>query len=156
MPYSQDPEGVARDATRLLVGDISTSASGEWLADADYDFFNNQTPNQWIAAQLAANSLAAKFTGAAASASGDGYVEKSVGDLKIKKADAVSAAREYRSLASEFGRRAAAGIAPFSGGMSVSDKATNTADTDLVRPPFVSRMFDNANADDFTPGSASS
>lgn len=149
MPYSQDPEGVQRDAIRLMVGDLSTAASGEFLADADYDFFVNQSPNRWIAAQLAANSLAAKFTGAAADASGDGYLEKSVGDLKIKKADAVAAASQYRSLASLFGRRAAANITPYSGGMSQSDKDANTDDSDLVPPTFAMKMFDNGNATDF-------
>lgn len=156
MPYSGDPEGVARDAVRLLVGDISTAASGEFLDDADYDFFISQSSNRFISAQIAANALAAKFTGAAASASGDGYLEKSVGDLKIKKADAIGAAREYRSMASMYGRNAAAGIAPFSGGLSISDKATVGADADRARPAFVSRLFDNDGATDFATGSASS
>ncbi len=149
MPYSGAPETVARDAIRVLVGDLSTSASGEFMGDAEYDYFANTTPNAYIGAQLAANSLAALFTAAAASASGSGYVEKAVGDLKIKKADAVQAAASFRALASEFGRRAAAGITPFSGGMSISDKATNTSDTDKLRPAFISKLFDNAAAIDF-------
>lgn len=156
MPYSGDPEGVARDAVRLLCGDVSTSASGEFLDDADYDFFVAQSSNAFIRAQIAANALAAKFTGSAASASGDGYLEKSVGDLKIKKADALGAAKEYRSMASMYGRHAAAGITPFSGGMSLADKATVGADADRARPAFVSRLFDNSGASDFTLGTSSS
>lgn len=149
MPYSGDPEGVARDEVRLLVGDLSTSTSGEFLTDEAYDWFVNETPNRYIAAQHAANSLAAKFTGAAASASGDGYIEKTVGDLKIRKADAVSAAAQYKSMAAQFGRQAAANIVPYAGGQSISDKASVVADSDRVAPPFVSGMFDNPNATTF-------
>lgn len=153
MPYSGDPEGVSRDAVRVLVGDTSTSATGEYMGDPEYDFFLAETPNHYVAAQLAANSLAAKFTGAAASGTGDGYLEKTVGDLKIKKADATQAAAQYRALAAEFGRRAAAGVSPYAGGISASDKASIASDSDRVPLPFTPGQFENPNADDFASSS---
>lgn len=155
MPYSGDPTGVARDAIRVLVGDLSTAASGEYLGDEAYDFIIAQASNVYVRAQIAATSIAAKFTGAAASASGTGYVEKSVGDLKIKKADAAQLASQYRSLASEYGKKAALGISPYAGGISASDKAANAADTDNIAPAFALKLMDNANANDFAPGSVS-
>lgn len=146
MAYTGNPSTVPRDAVRLLVGDISTSTSGEYLADADYTFFIAQTPNIYVAAQLASNSLAALFTGSAASASGSGFVEKSVGDLRLKKADASQMAANYRALAVKFGRMSAGMTAPTAGGISRSDKRAAELDTDRVPPFFTRSQMDNREA----------
>lgn len=132
-----------RNRVRLLVGDISTSTSGEYLHDGAYDFFVAETPNIYVAAQLAANSLAAAFMGAAASASGSGYVEKRVGDLQLKKADATMLAKSYQELARKFSRMAAGKIVPTAGGISRSDKRDAELDTDRVAPFFTRKQMDN-------------
>ena len=128
----------SNDQVRLYVGDISTSTASELLADTDYSHFNSVAGNVWIAAQLAANSLAAKFTGVASDVS-----KKSVGDLTIEYSDATNAAVGYKLLAQKFGRMAAAQISPYAGGISRSDKAAVEADTDRVEPMFARDLFSN-------------
>lgn len=154
MAYGGNPSGVTRDMVRLLVGDVSTSTSGEFLGNTEYDALIAATNNTYVAAQLAANSLAALFTGAAASASGSGFVEKTVGDLTLKKADASQMAANYRTLSGKLQRMAASGMSPYAGGISRSDKATVAADSDRVAPVFTRGMFDNPDAGD--PGRVSS
>lgn len=146
MAYTGNPSGVVRDQVRLLVGDISTSTSGEYLADADYTWFIAATANTYTAAQLAANSLAMMFTAAAASAAGTGYVEKQVGDLTLKKADATRLAASYRALSGTLAQMAASGLTPSAGGITVSGKDTLELDTDRVKPRFRSGLFDNPGA----------
>lgn len=146
MAYGGTPGTVDRDAVRLLVGDISTSTSGEFLANGDYDFFIAQTGGIYIAAQLAANSLAALFMGSASASGGSGFVEKQVGDLRLKKADAMSMARSYRELAAKFGRMAASKKAPYAGGLTKSDKQAVEDDSDRTVPFFTRDLMDNPSA----------
>ena len=127
------------DQVRLYVGDISTSTASELLADTDYAHSNSVGGNVWIAAQLAANSLAAR----AASSDSDGVSRKKVGDLEIEYSGGLQDAQTYRDLAKKFGRMAAAGISPYAGGQSGSDKANDRTDTDLVKPWFTRGMWDN-------------
>lgn len=150
MAYGGLPGTDNSDAVRLLVGDISTSTSATYLDDADYDFFIAQTGNIYVAAQLAANSLAALFTGSASSATGSGYVEKTVGDLRLRKADATQMAQSYRLLAAKFGRMAASKIVPSAGGITISGKRTAEADSDRVSPYFQRGLLDNPEATSLT------
>ena len=149
MAYGSTPTSTNTDGLRVLVGDISTSTSSELLADADYTFFLTQG-SFYIAAKLAANSLAAKFTGVA-----QDIKTKKVGDLEITYSDANNAASGYKMLASEFGRMAAAGVSPYAGGISRSDKASVQADTDRVDPAFSRGIFDNPAVLAFTGRSSS-
>lgn len=126
------------DRVRLYVGDISTSTASELLADTDYAHFNSVASNIWVAAQLAANSLAAKFTGVASDVK-----SKKVGDLSIEYSDAASAAEGYKKLAEKFGRMAASEIAPYAGGQTESDKDTDRDDTDMVKPFFTRDLLSN-------------
>lgn len=146
MAYGASPQTDNTDAVRALVGDVGTSTSTTYLDDAEYDYFLSVAPNNFIAAQLAANSLAALFAGAAASANGAGYVTRKVGDLTITKSDASQAASGYRTLAQKFGRMAAANITPYAGGLMISGKADVVGDADRVRPAFLRGLFDNKNA----------
>lgn len=155
MAYGASPQTDPSDAVRALVGDVGTSTSATYLDDAEYDFFIAETASKYSAAALAANALAGLFAGAAASASGSGYVEKTVGDLKIKKSDAVQIAAGYRAMAHEFGIRAAAGISPYAGGISASDKDAVESDTDRVRPSFLRGLYENPNVTEITSGAGS-
>jgi len=146
MPFaSSEVSTSAIQQIRLLVGDVSTSAGGELLDDNSLTYMSNNTGNVWIASQLAANSLAAKFAGIASDS-----MEKTVGDLTIKRSDASSAADGYRELSRKFGRMAAANIAPFSGGLSAAGKTANAADTDIPGPSFERTLFDNPAVKAFT------
>ncbi len=95
--------------------------------------------NVWIAAQLAANSLAAR----AASSDSAGVTRKKVGDLEIEYSAGLQDAETYRGLSKRFARMAAAGISPYAGGQTKSDKDNDRSDTDLVEPYFSRGMFDN-------------
>lgn len=153
MAYGAAPITVSRDAVRLLVGDVSTSTSAEWLANGDYDYFVAQTSSVYIAAQLAANSLGALFAGP--SGVGEDWTERKVGDLTIKRSDAAGLASEFRQLGKKLGRMAAAGITPYAGGLSRDDKDTVGDDTDRVRPAFTRKLFDNKHALDAVGASTS-
>jgi hypothetical protein len=138
MAYGGSPTASNTDGVRLMVGDISTSATTELLSNADYTFFLTQG-NIWIASQLAANSLAAR----AASSEGGGVTSKSVGDLSIQLSGGLQDAQTYAALSKKFGRMAAAQITPYAGGQSRDDKAAVEADTDRVRPLFKRGEFRN-------------
>lgn len=153
MAYGNAPGTVTRDYVRLLVGDISTSTSAEFLANGDYDAFISNTSNTYVAAQLAANSLAALFAGP--SGVGEDWVERKVGDLTIKRSDASGLAKEFRALAQKFGRMAAAGISPYAGGLTISGKDEVEDDTDRVKPAFVRDLFSNPEAMDAARASTS-
>lgn len=137
MAYGESPTSTNVDGVRLLVGDISTSTASELLQDADYTFFLTQG-SFYIACQLAANSLAAKFASIA-----EGVKRKEVGDLKIEYSDAKGAADDYSELSKKFQRMAAAQISPYAGGITHSGKTTDRLDTDLVQPSFRRGLMDN-------------
>ena len=139
----------ANNIVRLHVGDISTSTGSELLPDAAYTTFNSQASSIWIAAQLAANALAAR----AASSDSAGVTKREVGDLKITYSGGLEDAGTYRALASKFGRMAAAGVSPYAGGISVSDKSSVEDDTDRIKPMFKRGLFDSNQTLD--PASAS-
>lgn len=144
MAYGNNPSGDTSDALRLLVGDISTSTAREYLTDTDYDYFASVSPNNFAAAALAANSLAALFGGQGS--------RKKVGDLEITRADAAY----YRDLAKQLNRMSALQSAPFAGGISRSDKAAVESDTDRVGPAFTRSQFANPAAIDPSQSSTSS
>lgn len=149
MAYGNNPANSATDRVRLLVGDISTSTSSEYLTDTDYGWFVSATPNAYVAASLAAASLSALFTAAAASGTGaNGYIRKRVGDLELQKADAQSYATHYKMLAGEMRRMSALGISPYAGGQTASGKRTDRQDTDMVQPAFRRGGYDNPGAVD--------
>lgn len=124
---------LSRNRVRLLVGDISTSTSGEFLHDGAYDFFVTATPNIFSAACLAANSLAALNGGRA--------VKKTVGDLSYEKGDAAY----YKMLCDQFKLMSSIQTsgAPYAGGISISDKRSAEANADRVRPVFTREQFDD-------------
>ena len=156
MAFTNNPSTNAKDAVRLLVGDVSTSTSGEYLSDNSYTYFIAQTPNQYVAASLAANSLAALFMGAAASGTGsNGYLRKRVGDLEMEKADATKTAESYRLLSKQLSKGSAGTISPSAGGISRSDKAAAKGNPDRVEPAFARGQFDSPRAKAPEAGSTS-
>lgn len=138
MAYTNNPRMNPRDAVRLLVGDVSTSTSAEFLSDVDYDFFISETPNRYSAAVLVCNSLAAL--------NGGKGITKSVGDLSYTKGDATY----YMTLAAQFRVMSAlqGSGAPYAGGISINDKRSNELNIDRPRPNFYREVFDDPSAKD--------
>ena len=125
------------------------------MDDGSYTYFLSVTPNNYVAASLAASSLSALFTGAAASGTGaNGYLRKKVGDLELEKADAQSYAASYKTLSGQMRKMSALGITPYAGGQTASDKDTDRQDSDMIQPAFRRGGYDNPGA--VNPGSSTS
>lgn len=128
--FSGDPALSDRDAVRGLIGDTDSSA---WqLLDTQIDFVLTQFPNIWLAAAHCARMIAASY---------GRRVQKRVGDLEINygqlQKNYLDLARELKATGDTIG------IAPYSGGISHSDKHVVADNTDRVKPPFRTKQFDN-------------
>lgn len=146
MAYTGTPATVPRDAVRLLIWDISTSTSGEFLSNTEVDWFISVSPNVYAAACLAANVLGARVTSLSASTSS--VEQKQVGDLMLRygvSAGNVEAfQRAYQSLCARLEKQSAlVSAGPFAGGLTVSGKRAVEQDADRVRPWASRELFDN-------------
>lgn len=133
MPYSGSPSSVTADELKLLIGDLSTSSSGELLKSAECTYFLNTYGTARAAAPHAARAVAAMFAD---------QVAKSVGDLRL---DAQQKYDHYITLAASLERSATIGAIPFAGGISIAQKQAVESDTDRVVPAFRVGQFDNPN-----------
>ena len=122
---------------RLLSGQTS-SQDDELLYDSEITFCLSQESNVYEAAALGCEILAAKYSA--------NPEQEKVGQLGLtwgsraekysKKADALRALRQRVS-----------GVGVYVGGISVSDRQIDEADTDRVPPSFVIGMDDNPRVD---------
>ena len=131
MVYGGAPASNANDALKFLVGDLSTSASGELLSTAECAWLIGQYGSARAAAPHAAQAIAAQFAQ---------KVDKSVGDLRIA---AQQKFEHYTTLATSLGRQTALVAVPYAGGVSVADKAAVVADSDRVKPSFTVGIHDH-------------
>lgn len=134
MAYGNSPTATNTDGVRLLVGDISTSAANNMLADSAYTFFLAQSPNLYSAAALACDALAALWAST--------FEWKQVGDMQLRR----NSAERYRMLSGQFSRQANILVSPSAGGISISDKRGLEMDTDRVAPAFTRKLLDNPEA----------
>ena len=146
--YSGDPSSSARDAIRFLVGDTDTN--DQLVTNEEIAWVNNQvsgsdtaTTDLYSAAYRTMITIASKFSRLA---------DQTVGDLKVslsQKADnARTQADELKALAAREGMVPV----PYAGGISVSDKQVDRANSDRVDPFFTSGQF--ANTSDYGAGPA--
>lgn len=124
MPYSGSPSSVTADELKLLIGDLSTSSSGELLKSAECTYFLTAYGSARAAAPHAARAVAAMFAD---------QVGRTVGDLRV---DAQQKFEHYNTLAASLERQAALTGVPYAGGISISDKQSVETDTDRVVPAF--------------------
>lgn len=138
MPYTNNPFNNPVDRIRLMVGDISTSTSGEFLDDVQYLYLLSVAPNQYSAAALTCTVLAAK--------NGGNAITKKVGDLSYTKGDA----SYYNALKTQFTIMSALqpSGAPYAGGITISDKQNVEADANRVQPFFHREIFDDPRGHD--------
>ena len=131
--YSGDPRDSDRDSVRFLVGD--TDDTDQKVSDEEIAYLLTQNGNVFKAAAMAARGISANYTVK--------VKEKKIGDLAITYADR---AKSYIELAIRLEAQAADGsilaLVPYAGGISVSDKATQTQDTDWDTPSFWRGQFD--------------
>lgn len=130
--YSGDPATSSRDAVRFLIQD--TNESAPLVSDEEIAWeLSQHNNNLYRAAAVLANTVAATFAQAVQT--------KSVGSLSITYA---ARSEAYTSLARRLAARVRSKsvIAPYAGGISISDKQTREADTDWNRPDFEIGMSD--------------
>jgi len=126
----------SKDKIRLLVGDTD---SADWLlSDEEINFFAGQESNVYLAAAMTAKALAAKFAR---------LVDHAIGDVRVNLSQRQA---QFATLAKDLQTRGGGesaqivGVAPYAGGLSISDVETNNADTDRVPPLFYRGQFDAA------------
>jgi hypothetical protein len=100
------------------------------LSDETINYFLTSEPSVWYAAAMCCDTLAAEA---------GGKTSLTVGDLSV-----AYSAGEYKSLARNFRIRGSRAAVPFAGGIKVSDKNTETDDTDRVPHAFAIGMHDDA------------
>ena len=126
--YSGNPSSSDKDAVRFLVGDTNTA--DQLVTDEEITWALTEG-GVYYAAATVARSIAASFSRRV-----DFEVSK---DLKVFYA---KAAGNYNTLADKYAAKASRVSAmPYAGGISVSDKETQEADTDRVEPVFSKTDF---------------
>ena len=124
MPYGGNPSGSDDDALKLLIGDTSTSTSGELLSTGECGYFVSSFGSVRAAAPHAARAIAAGFAS---------LVGKSIGDLRL---EAQQKFDHWSDLAKQLERQSAIVGVPFAGGISRAQKRAVESDTDRVTPAF--------------------
>lgn len=129
--YSGDPAASNLDKVRFLIGDTDVTSDPQ-LTDAEINaMLTDNAGNAYSAAIACVEALISKYSR---------KVTKSVGDLSISYSDIVG---NYRELLAGLRRRATVQICtPYAGGISISDKQTDEADSDRTQPSFYRGMHD--------------
>lgn len=124
--FTNNPSGSNRDLVRILIQDTTGR-----LSDETINYFLTSEPSVWYAAAICAETLAGLMGGS--------------GSLTVGDLSSVSwlSAPQLRSLAKSFRVRGSLAAVPFAGGISQSDKNTETANTDRVSPSFTVGMHDD-------------
>lgn len=128
--YGNSPSTSNIDAVRFLTKDTSTGSAIN--SDEEIQWLIDTYPSIYLAAAAAADAIAGSYADQASS--------KKVGDLSISYG---GRAVEYTALAKSLRMQAALKATPFSGGISISDKDSQEADSDWDRPSFSRGMSDN-------------
>ena len=128
--YGADPSNSNKDAVRLYVGDTDTS--DQLLQDEEIEFLIATEGATRLAAARAAEAIAAKFSRDA---------DEAVGAISVKFSQKAIA---YQTLSKKLEETydECAGI-PIAGGISISDKDTQTSDSDRVKPSFHKDLHEN-------------
>ena len=126
--YSGNPATSDTDLVRFLIGDTQQDTAE--LEDEEIEASLNLYPTPELAAAFLAESLSGRYAR---------RVDKSVGDLRISYS---TISKTYSDMAARLRRQASVnGVAPYAGGISVSDKAIDLF-TDAVQPAFRKGMHD--------------
>lgn len=119
-----------RYQVRLLIQDTNTNR--QLLQDEEIDWLQTQDSNTYGIAASCCDVLVGK---------GGTIKSKTVGDLSLTYDVAF-----YRGLAGTLRSRALSAQVPYCGGISITDKIAQQADTDAVQPNFAKGMENNPGA----------
>lgn len=127
--YSGDPSSSPKDAIRFTIGD--TISKDPILQDEEINYILAANTSVDDAAYAACLGIVARYSRLADTTSGK---EKIAYSQKLK---------QYRQLADTLWGNAGNTIAPYAGGISVSDSLSLEKDKSLVQPSFRKGMMDN-------------
>lgn len=127
--YTGNPASNNVDAVRYLVGDVDSAAP--LVTDEVITWEVSQWPNLYLAAANVADSIAA-LLGRTQGMRADGVT---FGDAAKEMRERAKTLRARGAVAGNTGANATVG-GVYVGGISISEKAANEADTDRVRPSF--------------------
>ena len=125
----------AHPIRRLLYGGSTRTGN---LSTADLEWFIDDKPNVYLAASAAALSEAQNYA-----ARGN----RVVGDLEIDYVGQGGTVQVWQDLSARLRLQGIRTVKPYSGGISVTDKANREAQTDYDRPAFSREQFDYAGSD---------
>ena len=124
---STAPNSSDKSWIRLRVGD--TSSGDQLLQDEEIEAFLTSEGNRHSAAAIAAESIGAQFARRA---------DKTVGRMSIAMG---KVSERYFQMADRLRSEIGTHVAPYAGGVGVSDKETDETDTDRVTPAFRTDML---------------
>lgn len=113
-----------KDQIRLLIGDTDTT--DQQLQDEEIAFILSDEGNLYRAAASCAMTIAGKYARRVDYAMNRGEVQETLSQLQT----------QYTQLAKDLRRRASRDIAAYVGGQSISEKAIDSTNSDLVQPIF--------------------
>lgn len=125
---STAPNSSDKSWIRLRIGD--TTSGDPLLSDEEIAAYLEAEGNRYSAAAIAAESIGAQFAR---------RVDKTVGRMRIA---AQQASEAYFKLADRLRMENATHVTVYAGGISVSDKESDEAAGDRVKPGFTARMFE--------------
>ena len=129
--YSGDPSNSAKDTVRFLIGD--TDNRDPLLQDAEITYFLSQHNNAPVNAAIrCCETIMAKFAR---------LCDESVGQVHLSLSQKYKSFREMRDQLQQ--RLATGDATPYAGGISVSDKETQTQNKDRVEPTFRKHMMED-------------
>lgn len=124
--FTNKPATSNRDLVRILIHDTTGK-----LSDETIDYFLSSEPSVWYAAAMCCDAIAGQQAGVSG---------MTVGDLSITYGGTQS---NYASLAKQLRMRGSRAAVPFAGGIKITDKDTELADTDRAEHAFSVGMHDD-------------
>lgn len=138
--YSGNPGANAKDAVRFYVGD--TEKCSPLLQDEEIEWLLEKYAYAPLNAAIrACEAIAAKFSRQA---------DETVGRVSISLSQKSKAFLKLSDRLRE--RLATEDCLPYAGGISVTDKATNEANPDRVKPDFDKHMMENSDISPWVTG----
>ena len=135
--YSGDPDSSALNAIRFLIGDTDTN--DQLLSNEEITWVNSQvtgnttsTDGLYEASYRCLLGIASKFSRLA---------DQAIGDLRVSMSQKAKGAREQAEELKKLALREGSTPTPYAGGITISDKEIDDANSDLVDHYFKRGQF---------------
>ena len=135
--YSGDPDSSALDSVGFLVGDTDTN--DQLLANEEISWVNSQvtgsttsTDSLYEVSYRCMITIASKFSRLA---------DQAVGDLRVSMSQKAKGARDQAEELRKLAQREGSTPVPYAGGITISDKEIDEANSDITKPYFKRGQF---------------